>query len=145
MMISVKSYHRENEKEDPSIPVGLHLNSYISEILYHCHENSILVLSRKHNTTLTLARKLSLLSLPRKLSPLSPPRQLVAIHHMFAPFTPGRQKENKLRWCQSSWHSEKIYTQLAFYVNLHRAVIGPSATLTGRWRPDIDLRRMLTG
>ena len=38
------------------------------------------------------------------------------------------------------WHS-----QLAFYVNLHRAVIGPSATLTGRWRPDIDLRRMLTG
>ena len=25
------------------------------------------------------------------------------------------------------------------------AVIGPSATLTGRWRPDIDLRRMLTG
>ena len=38
------------------------------------------------------------------------------------------------------WHS-----QLAFYVNLHRAVIGPSTTLTGRWRPDIDLRRMLTG
>ena len=36
-------------------------------------------------------------------------------------------------------------TQLAFYVNLHRAVIGPSATLTGRWRPNIDLRRMLTG
>ena len=36
-------------------------------------------------------------------------------------------------------------TQLAFYVNLYRAVIGPSATLTGRWRPDIDLRRMLTG
>ena len=35
--------------------------------------------------------------------------------------------------------------QLAFYVNLHRAVIGPSATLTGRWRPDIDLRKMLTG
>ena len=27
----------------------------------------------------------------------------------------------------------------------YRAVIGPSATLTGRWRPDIDLRRMLTG
>ena len=40
------------------------------------------------------------------------------------------------------WYS---ITQLAFYVNLHRAVIGPSATLTGRWRPDIDLRRMLTG
>ena len=36
-------------------------------------------------------------------------------------------------------------SQLAFYVNLYRAVIGPSATLTGRWRPDIDLRRMLTG
>ena len=36
-------------------------------------------------------------------------------------------------------------SQLAFYVNLHRAVIGPSATLTGRWRSDIDLRRMLTG
>ena len=35
--------------------------------------------------------------------------------------------------------------QLAFYVNLHRTVIGPPATLTGRWRPDIDLRRMLTG
>ena len=39
----------------------------------------------------------------------------------------------------------EVVTQLAFYVNLHRAVIGPSATLTGRWRPDIDLRRMLTG
>ena len=38
-----------------------------------------------------------------------------------------------------------LSAQLAFYVNLHRAVIGPSATLTGRWRPDIDLRRMLTG
>ena len=38
-----------------------------------------------------------------------------------------------------------VLSQLAFYVNLHRAVIGPSATLTGRWRPDIDLRRMLTG
>ena len=38
-----------------------------------------------------------------------------------------------------------LASQLAFYVNLHRAVIGPSATLTGRWRPDIDLRRMLTG
>ena len=36
-------------------------------------------------------------------------------------------------------------SQLTFYVNLHRAVIGPSATLTGRWRPDIELRRMLTG
>ena len=38
-------------------------------------------------------------------------------------------------------------SQLPFYVNLHKAgaVIGPSATLTGRWRPDIDLRRMLTG
>ena len=35
--------------------------------------------------------------------------------------------------------------QLAFYENLHRAVIGPSATLTGRWRTDIDLRWMLTG
>ena len=38
-----------------------------------------------------------------------------------------------------------IPPQVAFYVNLHRAVIGPSATLTGRWRPDIDLRRLLTG
>ena len=38
-----------------------------------------------------------------------------------------------------------IASQQAFYVNLHRAVIGMSATLTGRSRPDIDLRRMLTG
>ena len=45
--------------------------------------------------------------------------------------------------CYFAWRS--ALTQLAFYVNLHRAVIGPSATLTGRWRPDIDLRRMLTG
>ena len=43
------------------------------------------------------------------------------------------------------WGAEKGPSQLAFYVNLHRAVIGPSATLTGRWRPDIDLRRILTG
>ena len=41
--------------------------------------------------------------------------------------------------------NDSKHSQLAFYVNLHRAVIGPSATLTGRWRPDIDLRRMLTG
>ena len=30
-------------------------------------------------------------------------------------------------------------TQLAFFINLQRAVIGPSATLTGRYRPAIDL------
>ena len=36
-------------------------------------------------------------------------------------------------------------SQSAFYVNLYRAVIGPSGQLTGRWRPDIDLRRMLAG
>ena len=35
---------------------------------------------------------------------------------------------------------DRVISQLAFYVNLHRAVIGPSATLTGRWQPDIDLR-----
>ena len=40
---------------------------------------------------------------------------------------------------------EMIPPQLAFYVNLHRAVIGLSAPLTGRRRPDIDLLRMLTG
>ena len=44
-----------------------------------------------------------------------------------------------------SMHPFQDISQLAFYVNLHRAVIGPSATLTGRWRPDVDLRRMLTG
>ena len=44
-----------------------------------------------------------------------------------------------------AWTEFKGRTQLAFYVNLHRAIIGPSATLTGRWRPDIDLRRMLPG
>ena len=36
-------------------------------------------------------------------------------------------------------------TQPAFFINLQRAVIGPSATLTGRKRPAIDLCRMLTG
>ena len=46
---------------------------------------------------------------------------------------------------QNGFTEIKESTQLAFYVNLYRAVIGPSATLTGRWRPDIDLRRMLTG
>ena len=43
------------------------------------------------------------------------------------------------------WLRWRVLSQLAFYVNLHRTVIGPSATLSGRWRPDIDLRRMLTG
>ena len=38
------------------------------------------------------------------------------------------------------WH-----TQPAFYINLQQAVIGPSATLTGRWQPAIDLCRMLPG
>ena len=41
--------------------------------------------------------------------------------------------------------NREVTSQLAFYVNLYRAVIGPSATLTGRWLPDIDFRRMLTG
>ena len=40
---------------------------------------------------------------------------------------------------------QTVLSQLAFYVIRHRAVIGQSATLMGRWRPDIDLRRMLTG
>ena len=43
----------------------------------------------------------------------------------------------------TSWQGAS--SQSAFYVNLYRAVIGPSATLTGRWRPDVDLRRMLAG
>ena len=38
-----------------------------------------------------------------------------------------------------------LSAQLAFFINLQRAVIGPSATLTGRYRPAIDLYRMLTG
>ena len=52
---------------------------------------------------------------------------------------------NKKHHNESTTLEHSVVTQLAFYVNLHRAVIGPSATLTGRWRPDIDLRRMLTG
>ena len=52
-------------------------------------------------------------------------------------------------WADQVWFlallSKHWAPQLAFYVNLHRAIIGPSATLTGRWRSDIDLRRMLTG
>ena len=51
-------------------------------------------------------------------------------------------------WGKTGVHVTQTWiriAQLAFYVNLHRAVIGPSATLTGRWQPDIDLRRMLTG
>ena len=52
--------------------------------------------------------------------------------------SPARYVVHMRKWFAQS-------TQLAFYVNLHRSVIGPSATLTGRWRPDIDLRRMLTG
>ena len=58
------------------------------------------------------------------------------------------QVKPRLLVCKDKQHyMNEIFnsTQLAFYVNLHRAVIGPSATLTGRWRPDIDLRRMLTG
>ena len=47
--------------------------------------------------------------------------------------------------CDCILSSIFVSSQLAFYANLHRAVIGPSATLTGRWRPDKDLRRMLTG
>ena len=39
----------------------------------------------------------------------------------------------------------KPASQLAFFINLQRAVIGPSATLTGRSRSAIDLYRMLTG
>ena len=49
-----------------------------------------------------------------------------------------------LIWMHSFFATGLCCSQLAFYVNLHRAVIGPSATLTGRWRPDIDFRRMLT-
>ena len=58
---------------------------------------------------------------------------------------PHGTNQGKTKELSPSIPKEVITTQLAFYVNLHRAVIGPSATLTGRWRPDIDLRRMLTG
>ena len=62
-----------------------------------------------------------------------------------------KKKKKKSKCClllHSTWRVNHVTiytmtTQLAFYVNLHRAVIGPSATLMGRWRPDIDLRRML--
>ena len=57
----------------------------------------------------------------------------------------GICEQRRHRWACASGQSDQVLPQLAFYVNLHRAVIGPSATLTGRWRPDIDLRRMLTG
>ena len=53
--------------------------------------------------------------------------------------------QDQFAWSVHRTNLHKKHSQLAFYVNLHRAVIGPSATLTGRWRPDIDLRRMLTG
>ena len=41
--------------------------------------------------------------------------------------------------------SQLVRSQLAFFINLQRAVIGPSATLTSRLRPAIDLCRMRTG
>ena len=46
-------------------------------------------------------------------------------------------KMNSIRLNKASTHKHLIFPghvliQLAFYVNLHRAVIGPSATLTGR-------------
>ena len=59
--------------------------------------------------------------------------------------TKGKKDALKAMAPLSKRYKQKAQTQLAFYENLHRAVIGPSATLTGRWRPDIDLRRMLTG
>ena len=40
---------------------------------------------------------------------------------------------------------EKKYSPASILRKSTSGVIGPSATLTGRWRPDIDLRRMLTG
>ena len=51
--------------------------------------------------------------------------------------------KKNLNW--SVGMKSRILAQSAFYVNIYRAVIGPSATLTGRWRPDTDLRRMLAG
>ena len=47
--------------------------------------------------------------------------------------------DEKLNWtshvdylCTAVSSQILLLTQLAFYVNLHRAIIGPSATLTGR-------------
>ena len=47
--------------------------------------------------------------------------------------------------CNEAPHISIHIPQLVFYINLLRVVIGPSATLTGRQRPTIDLCRMLTG
>ena len=47
----------------------------------------------------------------------------------FEQLGPEIRKKKCLHTHLIKWHD---YTQLAFYVNLHRAVIGPSATLTGR-------------
>ena len=55
-------------------------------------------------------------------------------------------QEKKLSLPMTLWRkASKQTTQLAFFINLQRAVIGPSATLTGRQRPAIDLCRMLIG
>ena len=81
----------------------------------------------------TFLSRCSPLFLEKHCSTLAKPAAI----QMQTPWFPQNACPQLLRW--------KDITQLAFYVNLHRAVIGPSATLTGRWRPDIDLRRMLTG
>ena len=87
-------------------------------------------------------------------------RRLMSTHKMFLMFLWQNNKNINISlvekcpfwsYARTYFHGTKnvwaieVWSQLAFYVNLYRAVIGPSATLTGRWRPDIDLRRMLTG
>ena len=58
---------------------------------------------------------------------------------------------SKCTYCSEKMlcHSTKMYkfvsSHLAFFINLQRVVIGPSATLTGRLRPAINSCRMLTG
>ena len=57
------------------------------------------------------------------------------------------EKINETLICTVEIESEKVTleAQLAFFINVQRAVIGPSATLMGRPRLAIDLCRMLTG
>ena len=59
--------------------------------------------------------------------------------------TNKKTKQKKTTTTKTKQKQQQTTTQLAFYINLQRTVIGPSATLTGRKRPAIDLCRMFTG
>ena len=77
---------------------------------------------------------------PEALIKLREKHNLISLFAVCLSLKRGRERERERE--REGWIIMllgKGHTQLAFFINLQRAVSSPSATLTGRYQPAIDL------